>query len=206
MQDIKPYNIRVGDRVSLTPEEMQEANELGLRRHNNNRAYGVRSDRVGRGSPATYTPDRKMQRDMQGVRGEFAFAKMFGLGDETWEMIKHIGLQSAQRGTDPADAIVYAEHNGVRRAVQVDVKTTSASPGNLLVTTEKMGNRDFCYALLIEESEGTFRFAGMITTGRVARLFKEGRIKEESRATIWCPSHWLNNADDVINFAASLAD
>lgn len=202
------YNVKIGDRVSLTAEEIAEANELGLCRHNNNRAHGVRSDRVGRGSPATYTLDRKMQRDMQGVRGEFAFAKMFDVGEETWERIRHIGVQSAQHGTDPADAIVYGinKNNNLSRAVQVDVKTTSASPGNLLVTTEKMGNRNFCYALLIEEVEGTFRFAGMITAGRIARLFKEGRIKEESRATIWCPSHWLNNADEVINFAAGLTE
>lgn len=196
------YNVKIGDKVTLTPAEIEEANTLGLQRHGNNRANGVRSDFAGRsGKHDPNNLEKKLERDKQGVRGEFAFAKMFGLGEETWTIVKRIAVQSAKNGTDPADAIVYSESG---RAVQVDVKATSASPGNLLVTREKLGNKDFCYALMIEEAEGTFRFAGMITTGRVARLHKEGAIREESRSTIWCPSHWLNPADEVINYAASV--
>lgn len=185
----------------LSPEDIAEANALGVQRQLNNRKHKTHYVAEGRMGAKEDTTEERHSREQRGVRSEFAFARNFECQPESWDMIRTIGVQSAVKGSDPADAIVQAS-NGKKLAI--DVKTTEYFTGNLLVSLEKR-NCACVFVLLIEESEGEFTFAGAITSQRAFSLLDRGAVQIRSRNTIWIPQVHLNDFTPVLEFASTLA-
>jgi len=181
-------------RMTLTAQEREEANDLGTQRQLNNRRHNVSRNSAGRLGNGEDQLATFIARDQRGVRGEFAFAKMIEAGEESWQMIRAIGVQSVARGTDPADVICYAADG---TPVAIDVKTTEYQRGNLLIGLEKI-HANTVYVLIVEDALGRFDYRGAMTFARAMELFEQGLVKEGSRQTLWVEQNQLLPLEQMI--------
>ena len=160
----------IGTPVKLSKELLDEAYELGMARHNNNRDNGVPITEVD-GDKSMYLADK------EGVAGEMAFAQLVDAEESEWDKIRKVECISAARGEDDGDCT----HNGFRW----DVKTTEWQNGHVLVTTTKlMGDKIDGYVLMTGE-RGRYVFRGCISHARVLKGIREGKYRMKSRNTYW---------------------
>lgn len=181
-------------RMTLTAQEREEANNLGTARQLNNRRHNVSRNSEGRLGKDADQLSTFIARDQRGVRGEFAFAKMIEAGEESWKMIRAIGVQSVAMGTDPADVICYAADG---TPVAVDVKTTEYQRGKLLIGLEKI-HANTVYVLIVEDGLGRFDYRGAMTFSRALELFNQGLVAEGSKQTLWVEQHQLLPLEQMI--------
>lgn len=195
--------IKIGTTVRLSADEIKEANDLGIKRHMNNRKCDVVSDfsgRLGNRGEEAHSFDNKIKVDQRGVRGEFAFAKLFGCGEETWDLIRAIGVQSAASGLDDGDAIMYGSDG---TPIKIDVKATEYDSGRLIVTTNKLKGDNLVFVLMTEAEYGVFTYRGCMTAGRVRRLYKNGTCPMRSRSTVWVEQDFLKPVEVAVEYLST---
>lgn len=185
--------------MTLTETEREEANELGIARHMNNRRNQIALNSQGRLGNDVDQRATWIVRDQRGVRGEFAFAKMIDAGEQSWAMIRAIGVQSVARGTDPADVVVHAADS---TPVAVDVKTTEYQRGSLLIGMEKV-HANTVYVLVVEDFLGRFEYRGAMTFDRALDLYHAGKAREGSRQTIWVDQRDLVSFEECVEEIAA---
>jgi hypothetical protein len=147
--------------VTLTRSEQRIATWLAHQRASINRKRGITDAKVG--------PQDSLQIDIDGLLGEFAFAKLFNL------------YPDLQVGSRPL-------HDVMTAIGGIDVKTTRYRSGKLLATRKKSAIRSDWYALMWLESEATLYFRGV---ARADVLLDQSNLKPFGGTM----SYWLEQRD-----------
>lgn len=134
-------------RVELTRSEQRIAEWLAQQRASTNRKRGITDARVG--------PQDSLQIDIDGLLGEFAFAKLFNL------------YPDMQLGVRPL-------HDVVTAIGGIDVKTTRYRTGKLLANVKKSSIPSDWYALMWLEDQGTLHFKG---AAKAENLLAESNLR-----------------------------
>ncbi len=141
--------IEVGHVHALTPEDELDCLALGRERCEVNESAGARSNKY------SSRPVRDIS--VQGVRGEMAFCRMFGLPVEVYD-------------TTPRRAATESRFDGVMPdGSTVDVKTVARADAPLAVCEYKRHNPPGFYALLVAHEDGRIEFRGAIDATQVLR-------------------------------------
>lgn len=127
-------------KVVLTRSEVRICEWLGEQRLVINQKRGIKDARIG--------PQSSLQIDIDGLKGEFAFAKMFNLWPD---------LQLGQRPL----------HDVMSPLGGIDIKTTRHKGGLLLATKKKQGMPADWYALMWLENDFTLHFVGASTADQL---------------------------------------
>jgi hypothetical protein len=195
--------IKIGDKLTLSEDAVATANIYGMARHSNNRKEGVALlINCGRNGNAEYiTPETMQNYDCLGARSEFAFAEATMMDEESWGIIKAIGVQSASKGMDDGDGYLYK--NGYK--LSVDVKSTRGFRSNMLITQNKLFNESTAdiFVLLIEDeaAQGKFTFAGAIDRKTLEHDAKNGSYPVKSATTWWVHKSKLYQLEDAVDAA-----
>ena len=148
-QEVPDPSHRGGPRDALTPEDELDCLALGRERCEVNESAGARSNNY------SSRPDRDIS--VQGVRGEMAFCRMFGLPVEVYD-------------TTPRRAATESRFDGVMPdGSTVDVKTVARADAPLAVCEYKRHNPPGFYALLVAHEDGRIEFRGAIDATQVLR-------------------------------------
>lgn len=123
-------------KVTLTRSEVRICEWLGEQRLSIAKKVGIVDQRIG--------PQTSLQTDIDGLKGEFAFAKLFNLWPD---------LQVGER----------ALHDLMTAIGGVDVKTTRYRSGKMLATKKKQSIPADWYALMWLEDDQTLHFLGAAT-------------------------------------------
>lgn len=127
-------------KVVLTRSEVRICEWLGEQRLVINKKRGIKDARIG--------PQSSLQTDIDGLKGEFAFAKMFNLWPD---------LQLGQRPL----------HDVMSPLGGIDIKTTRHKGGRLLATKKKQAMPADWYALMWLEDDSIVHFIGASTAGQL---------------------------------------
>jgi hypothetical protein len=129
---------------TLSVEDQQEARGLAEARYRSNREAGVGDRKIG--------PQGASETDLEGIGGEFAFCRLFGVEPDR-------GISPRQGG---ADALI--------GGISVDVKTTKYERGALIVPCYAL-HQVMYYALMVGTFP-TYRLAGVVP----ASVLKEAQM------------------------------
>lgn len=127
-------------KVVLTRSEVRICEWLGEQRLVINKKRGIKDARIG--------PQSSLQIDIDGLKGEFAFAKIFNLWPD---------MQLSQRPL----------HDVMSPLGGIDVKTTRYQSGKLLASRKKQEIPADWYALMWLEDDQTLHFVGAATADQL---------------------------------------
>jgi len=151
--------MKKGTVVLLTEEEKQWSMGGGYLRYASCREAGVFNARVGKQSDA-FT-------DQNGLAGELAFCKIFGIPKEQLSIAEP---KSALKGEDKGGDVI------LPGGLTVDVKTTHWPDGRLIAAPRKEGAGVQLYALMTGDirKDASYTFQGFI---RQEELFQDENIE-----------------------------
>lgn len=185
-----PRGVQLGASYTLTPAETETCIRIGLERNSKNIANNSKN--------MNYSSRDDSQIQMQGVAGEYAFCKLFGLAIEIDDTTCRNFLN------DTFDARF---GNGWK----VDVKTTLRSDAPILVSTWKSRNPPQLYALMIMENYSETEdvsagrlpclvFKGIVTSKEMLREENLRQFRQNSDVLHYClKQDRLHTLDDILN-------
>ena len=162
-------------KVVLTESEARIVEWLAAQRSCSARKNNIKDAKIG--------PQNSLQIDIDGLKGEFAFAKLFNLWPD---------LQIGRRSIHDVESCIGG----------IDIKTTRYRTGRLLASRKKLEIPSVWYALMWLEDDKTVHCVG---AAPASELLNESRLKDLGRGVGYAmeqaeliPPHRLKEMFDAV--------